>query len=588
MSTIAAAPRPFFRAWFPLLVLLLAPAVAAAVWYWPGDWEYSNRFVALVAVGAGALLLLAVWLLLLSGLSWWLRVVPVVLAVAAAVGLRLVIRDVRFSGDMWPTFVFIWDPTADERLEADRRGEPQGEAEEPPPSPRPQGHPPGDVQAEAKEPPRKDENLPWWDATWYFPDFRGLLGNERNGVVTDTKLDADWKAVPPEKLWRRPVGGGYAGFATLLNRAVTIEQRRDKEAVVCYDVKTGKQEWVHSYPAFFQEKTGGNGPRATPTVVGVGGGWRYIYDAYRVYSLGGTGTLRCLDLKTGKKVWEADVLKDNANLTWGMAGSPLFLSRSFESRPDLLVVAPGVQQDSAKGRAVIAFDPKTGKEVWASGNHRGSYSSPMVSYFNGGMQLLVLDGDGLTCYDPEGGKELWHYEWKTFPPQYINAGQPLVLGKDNDRVFISSGYDKGCAMLRVKEEGGRWSVEPLWENKLMRCKFTTPVHRDGYIYGLDEGILTCLSAETGERKWKGGRYGHGQVLLVDKHLLILSESGQLVLVEATPDGHHELAKFAAIEGKTWNPPALSECFVFVRNDQEMACYKLPGRPDKPISDLPQD
>jgi len=237
-----------------------------------------------------------------------------------------------------------------------------------------------------------------------------------------------------------------------------------------------------------------------------------------------------------------------------------------------VIVAPGVQADGAKRRAVIVYDARDGKELRAFGNHRGAYSSPMIATLCGIEQLLVFDGDGLTGYDPRAGKELWHYPWVALPPQFINVAQPLVL--DNDRVFISSGYEVGCAMLRIKKDD---KPEVLWQNKLMRCKFTSPVYRQGYLYGLDEGILVCLDAETGERKWKDGRYGHGQLLLADKHILVLSETGNVVLVEATPEGRRELSKFSALDGKTWNPPALSKGFLFVRNHNEMACYALPGR-----------
>src|SRR5262249_3465928 len=140
-----------------------------------------------------------------------------------------------------------------------------------------------------------------------------------------------------------------------------------------------------------------------------------------------------------------------------------------------------------------------------------------------------------------------------------------------------SGYDIGSAMLRVKETDGKWSVETIWQNDKLRCKFSSPVYRDGHIYGLDEGILACLDAADGKRLWKDGRYGHGQMLLVDRHLLILSERGDLVLVEATPDGHRELGKVHVLDGdKTWNPLALAGNYAFVRNHRWMACYELPA------------
>jgi outer membrane protein assembly factor BamB len=484
--------------------------------------------MSLMALAAGSLFLLAVWLLFLSGLPLWVRVVPLALALAGIGAFRLAVRDVHVSGDMIPRFTFRWEMTHDDLLEEHRRRQ----AEKPAP---------GTPGAAARP-----------------LEFLGFFGNQRDGVVKDSGLRGDWKAGPPKPLWRQPVGGGYAGFAVRGSNAVTIEQRREEEAVVCYDVDSGKERWCHKYPAHFQEKLGGPGPRATPTIDPAGA---------RVYSLGAEGKLVCLDLDTGREVWSADILlKDNNNLPWGMAASPLFVAGDGE-----VIVAPGAQEGRAKGRAVIVYDAKSGKELRAFSDHRGAYSSPVIAALCGIDQLLVFDGDGLTGYDPKAGKELWHHPWVAMPPQFINVAQPLVL--DGDRVFISSGYGAGCAMLRIRKDD---KPEVLWQNKLMRCKFTSPVRRDGYLYGLDEGILTCLDAATGQRKWKDGRYGHGQILLAGRHILVLSESGDLVLVEATPEAHRELGKFPALEGKTWNAPALSRGSAFVRNDTEMACYELPG------------
>src|SRR5262249_25426663 len=265
---------------------------------------------------------------------------------------------------------------------------------------------------------------------------------------------------------------------------------------------------------------------------------------FKVYSLGAEGHLACLDLESGEKVWTANVLEKNKNIRWGMSASPLILG-------DRVIVAPGAQTEEAKGRGVIAYDMRTGKEVWTTGTHKGAYSSPTMATLCNRDHVLVFDAEGLTGYDADNGKELWHHPWVAMPPEGINVAQPLVL--DHDRVFISSGYDVGCATLQIKESDGKWTVETLWQNTAMRCKFTSPVYREGYLYGLDEGILTCLNAKDGQRRWKDGRYGHGQILRVDRHILILSEKGDLVLVEATPDGFHQLGKEHVLDGdKTWN------------------------------------
>jgi outer membrane protein assembly factor BamB len=386
-----------------------------------------------------------------------------------------------------------------------------------------------------------------------FPEFRG---RQRDGVAYGPALARDWKSSPPRLLWGYPVGGGYAAFAVSGNTAVTIEQRHKREVVVCYDTNTGQELWIYSYPALFSEWRGGDGPRATPTISGSD-----------VFSLGATGRLVCLDRGTGGEKWVTDTLKDNANLTWGMSGSPLVYGQ-------VVVVNPGTQKDSAAGRALVAYDRNTGQEVWQAGNNPAAYCSPMLVTLAGQRQILIFDGKGLAGHEAATGKELWRYPWETM--EGINVAQPLLL--EGDRLFISSGYNKGCSLLQVSQKNGSWSAAPVWAKETslaLRCRFTSPVAYQGFIYGLDEGILVCLDPSTGKARWKGERYGNGQVLRYEDLLLVLSETGKLALVEANPEKPHELGRFPALEGdKTWNTPALANGKVYVRNHKERACFDL--------------
>src|SRR5262249_14092735 len=333
-----------------------------------------------------------------------------------------------------------------------------------------------------------------------FPEFRG--NRQRNGVVTGPKLVRDWEATPPRRLWRQPVGAGHAGFAVSGNAAITIEQRRGKEAVVCYDTTTGRERWVFAYDALFSEQMGGKGPRATPTIA----------DG-EVFSMGALGKLFCLDAVTGSPKWSVDTLSNNANLKWAMSGSPLVLDSG------LVVVSPGVQTEGAPAGTLMAFDRKKGELAWKAGTNRTGYSSPMLAALGGLPQIVLLDGDGVAGYAASTGKELWRHAWET--QEGINVAQPVVTGPNH--LFISSGYGVGCALLHIKEADGKWSVEEAWKNSNLRCKFTSAVLRDGHLYGLDEGVLTCLKVKTGKRAWRSGSYGHGQVLLSDDLLLITSE-----------------------------------------------------------------
>ncbi|HXG12502.1 MAG TPA: PQQ-binding-like beta-propeller repeat protein [Gemmataceae bacterium] len=530
-SPPVAAPsrkRTFLRSWLPWIILAIGVTAAALVWFWPSEeLERANRVVfATWIIAPLTLILLGLWVLGLSGWTWRTRLIVVLVPlVLAAIGWAAAVREVRLTGDMVPRFRLRWEKTPDEVREAHRQSAGVAVSWEP-----------GDLSGK----------LPT-----DFPEYRG---RKRDGVVHGPALARSWPTRLPRQLWRQPGGGGYSAFALAGNAAVTLEQRRDEEAVVCYDAATGKEVWTYSYKALFTETLGGPGPRATPTIA----------DG-EVYSLGAQGDLVCLDAATGKLKWAVNILENNNNVQWGMSGSPLVYDR-------VVVVNPGAQTDAAKGKALVAYDRATGQVVWTAGNSRAGYSSPMLATLAGRRQILLFDGEGLGGYDAATGAELWRYPWQTH--MGINVAQPVVL--DGDRVFISSGYNVGGALLRIREKDGQWSVEPLWKNTLMRCKFTSPVAREGYLYGLDDGVLVCLDQETGKRAWRGDRYGHGQVLLADDLLLVLSETGELVLVEATPEAYRELGRFAALEGKTWNVPALAGGKVYVRNDREMACYDLTG------------
>jgi outer membrane protein assembly factor BamB len=232
------------------------------------------------------------------------------LGAALVAGIVVVsVRKVIFTGDLVPIVELRWWQTRDTLLEENRRQQAQT-------------GPPAAVELST-------------EASADFPEYRG---RGRTGIVSGPPLTHDWKGHPPPCLWRQPVGGGYAAFAVAGNAAVTIEQRRNREAVVCYDTATGKERWTHAYPARFTETLGGEGPRATPTIA----------DG-QVYALGATGMLTCLELKSGTVRWSVNILSDNDNVPWGMSGSPLVYDQ-------VVVVNPGVQRPSAKGRALVAYD----------------------------------------------------------------------------------------------------------------------------------------------------------------------------------------------------------------------------------------
>ena len=485
------------------------------------------------------------WLAFFAPLSRTVRaaiVVPSLLLIGAFIGS---VRDVEWTGDMGLIWHFKWDKPHQEKL-----AEYLETAETATP-----------VSADAEIPEVTPEDM---------AEYRGP---RRDGVVTGPELTTDWSASPPQEIWKHPCGEGYSSFAVLGNFAITLEQRGDEEVVVCYDAATGDTRWTHAYPAAFDEAMGGPGPRATPTI-----------DNGQVFSVGAEGDLVCLDLLTGEPAWHVNILKQNnlPNLEWAISGSALVLGER------VIVNAGGPD-----GNGLVAYDRNSGEVIWkgaglkdlppegASRNWAG-YSSPMLVTLDGVEQILSFEGPGLRSYDPETGESLWFHAFHSGGGDAgINVAQPVVL--EGDRVFLSASYGRGCAMLKVSRSDDEWKTETLWDNKFMRCKFTSPVLYEGNLYGLDEGILVCLDGETGKRLWKRGRYGHGQVLLTNGQLVVVTEDGEIALVDASPDRFNELGVLKVLEGsKTWNPPALVRGRLYLRNHLEAACYDLHADDATPI------
>jgi outer membrane protein assembly factor BamB len=386
-------------------------------------------------------------------------------------------------------------------------------------------------------------------------DYPQFLGPERLGIVRDIKLARDWATRPPKLLWRKPVGAGWGSFAVVGEYAVTQEQRGQDECVVCDRLSDGAVAWVHADPADFESSMGGPGPRATPT----------IFEG-RVYSVGATGVLNCLDGATGRSIWSKNINEDNQATglaAHGVCGSPLVVD-------DLVVVSP----TGANGISLAAYRQRTGERVWAEGHDQASYGSPLLVTLAGTRQIFLYTSDGVTGHDVATGAVLWHFHWTN--NQTVNCSQPLVHVGGNDRIFVSTDYDGGCALFQVERSAdGKWTTKMIQDSRHMRTKFTTPIYYDGHIYGLDNGILECLDPANLRRPlWKDGHYQHWQILLAGDLLIVQTENGPVMLVEASPKVLRELGRIEALSNKTWNNPALAGKYLLVRNDREAACYEL--------------
>ncbi|HEX6973128.1 MAG TPA: PQQ-binding-like beta-propeller repeat protein, partial [Vicinamibacterales bacterium] len=358
----------------------------------------------------------------------------------------------------------------------------------------------------------------------------------------------DWTASPPSELWRRPIGPGWSSFAVGGGRLYTQEQRGDDEIIASYDAATGKPVWMHRDRVRFWESNGGAGPRATPTL---GGG--------RVFALGATGVLNALDASTGRLLWTRNASTDTGVKVpgWGFAGSPIVVD-------DVVIV-------SVSG-ALAAYDHASGTPRWSRKSGGGSYSSPHLVTLDGVPQVLLLNGAGVSSVSPSDGAVLWQNAWQGVP-----IVQPAQLA--NGDILITTADAMGGAGIRrlaITHDGSTWKVEERWTSRGLKPYFNDYVVHEGHAYGFDGNILSCVDLADGSRKWKGGRYGNGQMLALSDEdvLLVLSEEGELALVRATPDQFTEIARFKALDAKTWNHPVLVGDTLYVRNGEEMAAFRL--------------
>lgn len=376
-------------------------------------------------------------------------------------------------------------------------------------------------------------------------DWLGFRGSQRDSIIRGVRIKTDWSASPPVQLWRRPVGPGWSSFAVHDGRFYTQEQRGDDEIVACHDVATGKLVWRHLDRARFWESNAGPGPRATPTL-----------SNGRVYTQGGTGIVNVLEAANGNVVWSRNAVNDTGAKVpaWGIAGSPLVVN-------DIVVVA-------AAGN-LVAYDLASGKPRWTGPAGRTGYSSPQLLTINGVPQIVLLHSNGATSVAAADGKLLWEHEWPGEP-----IVQPAVTASGD--LLISVSESSGIRRIGVAQGSGGWTVQERWTSEELNPWFNDFVVHNGHVYGFNGSTLACIDLENGKLKWTGKRYGYGQmILLSDQDLLVvLSEQGALALVKATPDQFTAIAQFPALEGKTWNHPVLAGDVLLVRNDHEMAAFRL--------------
>lgn len=497
--------------WWPLILILILEMIAFLT-IWNGPAVQRQERV--MRSGIAILVgvgLVLLWLLFFSRVRWRVRLVGALGMVAAIAGIASLFRFEGVNGDLVPLFSPKWR--------------------------RPAAVAVAKVEAQSGKLPED------------FAGYPQFLGPTRDGLIPGPALAREWSAQPPELIWRVPAGEGFAGSAIAGARVLTLEQDGASESVVCRDLFTGATQWAHKVAARYENPVGGVGPRTTPTIVGG-----------RVLAIGATGRLHCLELATGQVNWQRDIIADAGGKCpdWGVACSPLVVN-------DLVIVTPG-----GRAHSLAAYRLKDGQLAWSAGDAPAGYSSPQLVTLAGVLQFLVFNKDGVAGHAAADGRALWTYPW---PPSAQHVSDPRVVAPN--RFVVSSGYGAGADLVELTREGGAWKTSRLWHSMRLKSKFGSLVVREGFVYGLDDGRLTCIDLANGEAKWKGERIGHGQVLLAGDVLLVTGENGDVLLMEASPEAARELGRFSSLSGKMWNPPALAPPFLVVRTEREMACYRLP-------------
>jgi outer membrane protein assembly factor BamB len=401
-----------------------------------------------------------------------------------------------------------------------------------------------------------EEEAPAPGAGW--PQWRGP---RRDGSAAAQELATDWPPEGPRRLWSKAAGEGYAGFAVVGNRAWTLFREKEREVIVCWQADSGRELWRHAYDCRFANDYG-SGPRATPAVSGG-----------KVYTLGAAGLLHCLDAERGTVLWKHDLLAEfGAPLPqWGCAWSPLV-------EGNLVFTSPG----GTKGNALAAFHKDTGALAWKAEDDPAGYSSPLAVTVDPVRQILFFTGSSLVAVTPDRGHLLWRHAWPTFAA--VNAATPLFFRAQGGEgtlyyVLISSGYGKGCALLKIEPTGsGGFRARPVYEGTQLRNHFASSVLWQDHVYGFDETNLVCLDVKSGTTQWKQAGFQKGSLIVADGSLIVLGENGKLALAEATPAQYREKVSFRPFRGqRCWTPPVLAEGLLFVRDEAQAVCYDLRGK-----------
>lgn len=402
-------------------------------------------------------------------------------------------------------------------------------------------------------------------------EWRQYRGNNTDGI---SKEKFDYKSLlpSPKILWRVPAPNGFSSFTVAEGKAFTIVSRKIgdqlQEVCIALDANTGKELWaVPLGQAKYQpggdsgtpDNKGGDGPRSTPAI-----------SSGKVYVTTPKLLLYCLDSSTGKEIWKKDLIKEfsGRNIPWENAASAVIDG-------DLVFIGGG-----GPGQSLLAFKKNNGEVVWKGFDERITHSTPAIATIHNIRQVIFFLQSGLLSVEAKTGRELWRFPFRF---NVSTAITPVVCG---DMVYCAAGYDVGSGLCKIEKDGDSLKAVEVWKirgNKPVANHWSTPVYKDGYLYGMfsfkeyGTGPFKCVEVATGKVKWEKPGFGAGNVILVDNNLVALADDGRLVIIEPNPEQYKELAAVKVVSGKCWSTPAMSNGRLYIRSTQEGVCIDVSGK-----------
>ena len=388
---------------------------------------------------------------------------------------------------------------------------------------------------------------PLRDTSENWNQFRGP---ERNGHIPTQTVSIDWSK-PPKTRWSTSCGLGHSSIITSDKLAVTMEQDQDQEILIARSFEDGQEAWRVTEKTKWHDMLSGTGPRSTPT----------LHNG-KLYTLFSHGKLSRVDANSGNVEWSIQVTPESYEFPeWGLAISPLIWN-------DMVILSLG-----GENSAVKAYSINSGEQIWQSEvAGKAVYLSPEILRLMDEDHLIVSLVGKIVSLDPKNGKTLWEKPWKIFMNN-VQIVQPIAIS--NDSIILAAGYGKGaeCFTIARDEESKKYRVQSSWKSKDLKAKFSNPIFKDGYLYGLSENLLVCLEAKTGKLMWRGKKYSYGRILLVDQKLLILGHSGVLSVIDATPEEFREISSRQLLSNaRCWNGPAFVNGYLLARNGEQIACF----------------